>query len=76
MRVVDKFSPSLLIDSFSIVDKNGEELDMGFTPFRKSNLAIYWQFVKIKLGFNLSEEVKLVRAEQEENCFIIEIHSS
>ena len=39
----------------TIVDGNGEEIDMGFTPFRKSNLEIYWQFTKMKLGFNLSE---------------------
>ena len=42
----------------TIVDENGDEIDMGFTPFRKSNIAIYWQFAKIKLGFNLSDEQK------------------
>lgn len=40
----------------SIVDENGEELDMGFSPFRKSSFELYWQFAKIKLGLNLSEE--------------------
>ena len=40
----------------SIVDGNGGELDMGFSPFKKSTLEIYWQFAKIKLGFNLNDE--------------------
>ena len=40
----------------SIVDENAEELDMGFSPFRKSTLEIYWQFAKIKLGLDLNEE--------------------
>ena len=42
----------------TIVDGNGDEIDMGFTPFRKSNLEIYWQFAKMKLGFSLSEKQK------------------
>ncbi|MCP3872781.1 MAG: M15 family metallopeptidase, partial [Desulfobacteraceae bacterium] len=40
----------------TIVDKNGNELDMGFTPFRKTTLEIYWQFAKMKLGFKLTSE--------------------
>jgi D-alanyl-D-alanine dipeptidase len=40
----------------SIVDENGEQLDMGFSPFRKGTLEIYWQFAKMKLGLNLNEE--------------------
>jgi len=42
----------------TIVDGNGDEIDMGFTPFRKSNLEIYWQFAKMKLGFSFSEKQK------------------
>ena len=40
----------------SIVDENGEELDMGFSPFRKSTLELYWQFAKMKFGLNLNEK--------------------
>ncbi len=40
----------------TIVDKNGEELDMGFSPFRKSTLELYWQFAKYKMGFKLSRK--------------------
>jgi D-alanyl-D-alanine dipeptidase len=40
----------------TIVDENGEELDMGFSPFRKSTFEIYWQFVKMKLGFDLNDK--------------------
>lgn len=40
----------------TIVDKSGNELDMGFSPFRKSTIGIYWQVAKMKLGFKLSEE--------------------
>jgi D-alanyl-D-alanine dipeptidase len=39
----------------TIVDAKGDELDMGFTPFRKSTIEIYWQYAKIKLGFNLTD---------------------
>ena len=38
----------------TIVNKAGKELDMGFSPFRKSTLAIYWLYAKKKLGFNLT----------------------
>ena len=37
---------------------SGDELDMGFSPFRKSNVEIYWMFAKKKLGFKLSKEQK------------------
>ncbi len=40
----------------TIVDENGEELDMGFSPFRKSTFEIYWQFVKMKLRFDLNDK--------------------
>lgn len=41
----------------TIVDGNGKEIDMGFTPFYKSNLSIYWGYAKLKI-FNISEEQK------------------
>ena len=41
----------------TIVDKNDKEIDMGFTPFYKSDLSIYWGFAKIKV-FDLSETQK------------------
>lgn len=33
----------------TIVDVNGDEIDMGFTPFYKSNLSIYWGYAKFKI---------------------------
>ena len=41
----------------TIVDVNGDEIDMGFTPFFKSNLAIYWGYLKLRM-FDLSEIAK------------------
>ena len=41
----------------TIVDETGKEIDMGFTPFYKSNLSIYWGYAKLKL-FDLSETQK------------------
>ena len=38
----------------TIVNEAGKELDMGFSPFRKSTLVIYWLYAKKKLGFNLT----------------------
>ncbi len=38
----------------TIVDENDKEIDMGFTPFYKSNLLIYWDYAKLKM-FDLSE---------------------
>jgi D-alanyl-D-alanine dipeptidase len=40
----------------TIVDEKSKELDMGFSPFRKSTLELYWQFAKMKMGFNLNKE--------------------
>ena len=40
----------------TIVDENSEEIDMGFSPFRKSKLELYWQFAKLKIGFKLDKE--------------------
>ncbi len=40
----------------TIIDGNGKKLDMGFTPFKKSTLQIYWQILKKKIGGNLSEK--------------------
>ena len=41
----------------TIVDGNGKEIDMGFTPFYKSNLSIYWGYTKLKV-FDLRETQK------------------
>jgi D-alanyl-D-alanine dipeptidase len=40
----------------TIVNKDGEKLDMGFTPFYKSEASIYWQFIKMKLSSKISPE--------------------
>ena len=42
----------------TIVDEKGNEIDMGFTPFRKNTLEIYWQYAKMKMGFKHAEEQK------------------
>ncbi len=39
----------------SIVDKSGNEIDMGFTPFNKNHFEIYWQYFLKKVGFGLSD---------------------
>jgi zinc D-Ala-D-Ala dipeptidase len=44
----------------TIVDENDKEIDMGFTPFYKSNLSIFWGYGKLKV-FDLSEAQKLNR---------------
>ena len=41
----------------TIADGNDKEIDMGFTPFYKSNLSIYWGYAKLKM-FDLSEAQK------------------
>ncbi len=41
----------------TIVDRNNKKIDMGFTPFYKSNLSIYWDYAKLKV-FKLSETQK------------------
>lgn len=40
----------------TIIDGKSKELDMGFSPFRKNTLELYWQFVKMKMGLKLSKE--------------------
>lgn len=41
----------------TIVDGNGKKIDMGFTPFYRSNLSIYWGYAKLKM-FDISETQK------------------
>jgi zinc D-Ala-D-Ala dipeptidase len=41
----------------TIVNGNGKKIDMGFTPFYKSNLSIYLGYAKFKI-FDLSEAQK------------------
>ena len=41
----------------TIVDENGKEIDLGFTPFYKSDLSIYWGYAKLKM-FGLNEKQK------------------
>ena len=41
----------------TIVDGNDKEIDMGFSPFYKSNLSIYWGFAKLKM-FDLNDTQK------------------
>ena len=45
----------------TIVDGDGKEIDMGFTPFYKSDLSIYWGYAKLKL-FDLDATQKENRA--------------
>ncbi len=45
----------------TIVNGNGKEIDMGFTPFYKSDFSIYWGYAKLKM-FDLSEKQKKNRA--------------
>ena len=42
----------------SIATNDGTQLDMGFTPFFKNDIQIYLQFIKMKVGFDLSKEQK------------------
>jgi len=42
----------------TIVDKQGKDLDMGITPFKKNNVQIYWEYAKKKLGKKLTEKQK------------------
>ncbi len=39
----------------TIVDGSGQDLDMGISPFKKSKIQLYWQFLKMKLGNNPSK---------------------
>jgi D-alanyl-D-alanine dipeptidase len=38
----------------TIVNATGKEIDIGFTPFYKNNLSIYWDYAKLKM-FDLSD---------------------
>jgi len=38
----------------TIVDNNGDKLDMGPSPFYKSHAEIYWRYLLTKVGFELS----------------------
>jgi zinc D-Ala-D-Ala dipeptidase len=38
----------------TIMDGSGELLEMGFTPFYKSDFQLYWQFIKMKFGSRLT----------------------
>lgn len=42
----------------TIVDGSGKELDMGYSPFRKSTLELYWLFARKKLGIGLTDVQK------------------
>jgi len=42
----------------TIVDGSGEEIDMGFNPFRRSTLELYWTYAKKKIGLELTSEQK------------------
>ncbi|CAB5080698.1 hypothetical protein D3OALGA1CA_5252 [Olavius algarvensis associated proteobacterium Delta 3] len=42
----------------TIVDDTGKELDMGFSPFRKSTLALYWLYAKKRAGVKLTNQQK------------------
>ena len=42
----------------TIVDGQSKDLDMGITPFKKSTIRIYWEYVKKKLGKSLTNEQK------------------
>ena len=45
----------------TIVDGDDKEIDMGFTPFYKSDFSIYWGYAKLKV-FNVSDTQKENRA--------------
>ncbi len=38
------------------ITKNGKEIDMGYSPFRKSTPTLYWQFLMKKLGRKVSKK--------------------
>ena len=42
----------------TIIDDSGNELDMGFSPFRKNTVELYWMLAQIKFGVTLSSEQK------------------
>ena len=41
----------------TIVDGDGKEIDMGFTPFYRSDFSIYWGYAKLKM-FDINETQK------------------
>jgi D-alanyl-D-alanine dipeptidase len=41
----------------TIVDENGKEIGMGFSPFYRSDFSIYWGYAKLKM-FGLNEKQK------------------
>ncbi len=45
----------------TIVDTSGKEIDMGFSPFRKGNIEIYWEYIQMKLGRKLTNQQKANR---------------
>jgi D-alanyl-D-alanine dipeptidase len=42
----------------TIVDASGDELDMGYSPFRKGTLELYWLYAKKKLGIKITDRQK------------------
>ncbi len=42
----------------TIVDESGNEIDMGFNPFRKSTPELYWMYAKKMLGVKLTNTQK------------------
>ena len=42
----------------TIVDREGKELDMGFSPFRKNRAQLLWMLARMKMGVKLSKEQK------------------
>lgn len=46
----------------TIVDENGNKLDMGPSPFYSSHAEIYWQYFLKRVGFDISTEQKENRA--------------
>lgn len=45
----------------TIVDANGKELDMGYSPFRKSKMELFWLFAKKRLGIKVTEKQRANR---------------
>lgn len=42
----------------TVVDENGKELDMGYSPFRKNRIELFWMLAKRKMGFKVTEKQK------------------
>lgn len=42
----------------TIIDKDGNKIDMGPSPFYSSHAKIYWQYFLKKVGFDISPEQK------------------